>query len=196
MPRSDLYLRLLPAIDTPGQIELLDNRRLVSQTCALERRTARSGKDSVDHPLGGHDDVINAAALSLVFAALAPRSSAANWLEYYRRLSETAAAPAPPPSLAGEYSNLGFMQPLSRRAAGDLVRVVVPAEQWPSTVIGASGASYVVHVSGKDRFLMMLPEDAKALVCSPIPRRQRGKGSKHSVLISGSVSVCQTELFG
>jgi hypothetical protein len=26
--------------------------------------------------------------------------------------------------------------------------------------------------------------------------RQRGKGSKHSLLISGGVSVCQTEFFG
>jgi hypothetical protein len=29
---------------------------------ALERRTARSGKRSIDQPPNGHDDVINAAA--------------------------------------------------------------------------------------------------------------------------------------
>jgi hypothetical protein len=34
--------------------------------CALERRTARGGRDSIDHPKGGHDDLINAAAGVLV----------------------------------------------------------------------------------------------------------------------------------
>ena len=45
--------------------------------CALERRTARSGKDSIDHPPGGHDDVINAAAGALVEAAQGSRISVA-----------------------------------------------------------------------------------------------------------------------
>ena len=60
-------------------------RRLISQLVSLERRVARSGKDSVDHPRGGHDDVINAAALALVGAALTPMSSADGWIEYLRR---------------------------------------------------------------------------------------------------------------
>ena len=63
--RSEIYLEILPALNS-GKLELLDNPRLVSQLCSLERRTARSGKDSVDHPPGGHDDVINAAAGALV----------------------------------------------------------------------------------------------------------------------------------
>jgi hypothetical protein len=87
--RSEAYLTMLPAINS-GKVELLDNRRLISQLCALERRTARSGKDTVDHPSGSayHDDVINAAALALVGAALAPKSSAANWIEFMRRQVE------------------------------------------------------------------------------------------------------------
>jgi hypothetical protein len=48
--------------------ELLDNARLVAQLCQLERRTARSGKDSIDHVPGGHDDVCNAVAGALVLA--------------------------------------------------------------------------------------------------------------------------------
>ena len=82
--RSEAYLTLLPAINS-GKIELLDDRRLISQLVSLERRVARSGKDSVDHPRGGHDDVINAAALALVGAALTPMSSADGWIEYLRR---------------------------------------------------------------------------------------------------------------
>jgi len=63
--RSELYLELLPAL-TSGQVELLDNKRLIAQLAGLERRTSRIGKDSVDHSPGAHDDVANAAAGALV----------------------------------------------------------------------------------------------------------------------------------
>jgi hypothetical protein len=45
---------------------LLDNRRLVLQLCSLERRVGRGGRDSIDHPVGAHDDVANAAAGALL----------------------------------------------------------------------------------------------------------------------------------
>jgi hypothetical protein len=67
-PKSDLYRDLLPLINS-GRVELLDNPRLIGQLCNLERRTARSGKDSIDHQPGGHDDLINSAAGALVAAA-------------------------------------------------------------------------------------------------------------------------------
>lgn len=66
--KSDLYIGLLPLINSQG-CELLSNKRLISQLCNLERRTARSGKDSVDHGPGGRDDVANAVAGALVLAA-------------------------------------------------------------------------------------------------------------------------------
>ena len=47
---------------TSGRAELLDEPRLVAQLCGLERRTARGGRDSIDHAPGRHDDVANAAA--------------------------------------------------------------------------------------------------------------------------------------
>jgi hypothetical protein len=59
--KSDLYLDCLPAINS-GKVSLLDNDRLVNQLCSLERKTARSGKDSIDHAPGGHDDLANVAA--------------------------------------------------------------------------------------------------------------------------------------
>jgi hypothetical protein len=61
VPKSDLYGGLLPLLNS-RRIELLDNDRLVQQLVGLERRTARSGKDSIDHGPGGHDDVCNAVA--------------------------------------------------------------------------------------------------------------------------------------
>jgi len=66
--KSDLYVSLLPLINSQG-CELLNNKRLITQLCNLERRTARSGKDSVDHGPGGRDDVANAVAGALVLAA-------------------------------------------------------------------------------------------------------------------------------
>lgn len=65
--KSDLYLELVGPLNA-GQIELVDHPRLINQLCNLERRTARSGRDSIDHGPGGHDDVANAAASALYAA--------------------------------------------------------------------------------------------------------------------------------
>lgn len=64
-PKSDIYRDTLPLV-TGGQVELLDDPRLVAQLVGLERRTGRSGRDSIDHGPGGHDDVANAACGALV----------------------------------------------------------------------------------------------------------------------------------
>jgi len=66
--KSDIYLTLLPLLNS-GRVELLDNVRLATQLCSLERRTARGGKDTIDHPPNSHDDLINAAAGAIVAAA-------------------------------------------------------------------------------------------------------------------------------
>jgi Terminase large subunit, T4likevirus-type, N-terminal len=67
-PKSDYYRDLLPLINS-GNLQLINHPRLISQLCNLERRTARSGKDSIDHVKGGHDDIANAAALAIVSAS-------------------------------------------------------------------------------------------------------------------------------
>jgi hypothetical protein len=67
-PRSDVYLRLLPLMTT-GRVELPPDPTLRIELIGLTRRTARSGKDSVDHRPGCHDDVANAVALAAVNAA-------------------------------------------------------------------------------------------------------------------------------
>jgi hypothetical protein len=67
-PKSDLYRDLLPAINS-RKVDLLEDTRLIAQIVGLERRTARGGRDSIDHAPGAHDDVANAAAG--VIAALA-----------------------------------------------------------------------------------------------------------------------------
>jgi SAM-dependent methyltransferase len=74
-PKGEIYRDTLPLLNS-GNVELLDIPRLASQFCGLERRTARGGRDSIDHAAVGaaHDDVSNAVAgaLLLLGAARAP----------------------------------------------------------------------------------------------------------------------------
>jgi hypothetical protein len=64
-PKSDLYRELLPLVNS-RRVELPDVPRLTNQLASLERRTARGGRDSIDHAPGAHDDLANAAAGALV----------------------------------------------------------------------------------------------------------------------------------
>jgi hypothetical protein len=68
MSRSELYLALAPVVNS-RRCEILDaehHKKMVNQLCNLERRTGRTGKDSIDHPPGSHDDVANAVAGAIV----------------------------------------------------------------------------------------------------------------------------------
>ncbi len=119
---------------------LLDIPRLASQFLALERRTSRAGKDSVDHPPGGHDDVANAVAGALTMATGA---SEPGILAYYRE--ECAAYER------GDH-------PFSP-ARPKTIRVMAPA-----------GVSHVQVLSGRsigipaDRILELDESDAKPLI--------------------------------
>ncbi len=66
--KSEFYGELLPAINS-NKCRLLDHEHLINQLCILERRTGRgTGRDSIDHPPGSHDDVANAVAGAIVSA--------------------------------------------------------------------------------------------------------------------------------
>ena len=60
-PKSQLCLAVLPLINS-RKVTLLDNDRMVRQFVGLERKTQWGGKDSIDHPSGGSDDVANCVA--------------------------------------------------------------------------------------------------------------------------------------
>jgi hypothetical protein len=68
LDRSEIYIDFLPLI-TAGKLLLIDHPRAVAQFAALERRTFPSGKDRIDHPVGGHDDLANAIAGAAVLAS-------------------------------------------------------------------------------------------------------------------------------
>lgn len=61
MTKSELYLELLPMV-MGGTVELPDNKDLFNELRSLERRTRSQGRDLVDHPPRGHDDLANAVA--------------------------------------------------------------------------------------------------------------------------------------
>jgi len=67
-PRSELYLAFLPLVNS-GRVEWIDNPRIAAQLCGLERRVARSGRDTIDHGRSGHDDVANVVAGAACLAA-------------------------------------------------------------------------------------------------------------------------------
>ncbi|HUY84048.1 MAG TPA: hypothetical protein VMU86_05705, partial [Steroidobacteraceae bacterium] len=73
-PKSAIYLECLPLLNS-GKVELLDDPRLVAQLCGLERRTARSGRDTIDHAPSAHDDVCNATLGALLAASAAKSAS-------------------------------------------------------------------------------------------------------------------------
>ena len=81
--------RLRPRLNS-ARVELLDSPRLISQLCGLERRTARGGRDSIDHGPGGHDDLANAVAGALVLAA-----GTLTTLEIWARFAKADLGPAP-----------------------------------------------------------------------------------------------------
>ena len=78
-PKSDLYLDLLPLLNSGGVV-LPKHDRLLAQLVALERRTARSGKDSIDHGPGAHDDVANAVAGAALLARTPGYDSSLDWV--------------------------------------------------------------------------------------------------------------------
>jgi hypothetical protein len=65
--KSAIYRDALPVFNS-RKVNLLDNRVLIGQLCALERRPSPSGKDKIDHMRGAHDDVCNAVCGAIVLA--------------------------------------------------------------------------------------------------------------------------------
>jgi hypothetical protein len=71
--KSEIYIDLLALLNS-RRVSLLDHKKLLAQLCALERRVGRSQRDSVDHAPNAHDDIINAAAGSMVKANFEPQA--------------------------------------------------------------------------------------------------------------------------
>ena len=59
LSKSECYVEALARFST-GIVDLIDHKLLKNELLSLERRTGRSGRDTVDHPPGGRDDHANA----------------------------------------------------------------------------------------------------------------------------------------
>jgi hypothetical protein len=70
-PKSALYLEAVPLF-MQGAVTIPDHPAVIRELRLLERRTGRSGKDSVDHPQGGTDDHANALAGAMWVASRKP----------------------------------------------------------------------------------------------------------------------------
>lgn len=66
--KSEMYQAFLPLL-MARRARLLTDPVLRRQLIALDRRPGRAGRDSIDHPPGGHDDVANAVAGAILRAA-------------------------------------------------------------------------------------------------------------------------------
>jgi hypothetical protein len=92
--KSEYYQAFLPVVNSK-RVDLPDHPRLVAQLCGLERRTGRSGKDSIDHAPGGHDDLANSAAG--VAVELTGSGAEPGMLAFMKREWERAARETMPP---------------------------------------------------------------------------------------------------
>lgn len=58
LTKSELYLHSLP-LWVSGRVLMIDNVRAVDQLCGLKRKLGQGGREIIDHPKGGHDDLAN-----------------------------------------------------------------------------------------------------------------------------------------
>jgi hypothetical protein len=65
--KSQLYAEFLVLLNS-GKVSLPRHPRLLAQLIRLERRVSRGGKESIDHGIGGHDDLSNVAAGAVCLA--------------------------------------------------------------------------------------------------------------------------------
>jgi hypothetical protein len=68
LPRSELYLEGL-VLFARGQVRLPSHDVMLRELRLLQRRTAKSGRDQVDHIVGSHDDHVNSVFGSLHLVA-------------------------------------------------------------------------------------------------------------------------------
>jgi hypothetical protein len=122
LDKSGVFAELLPLVNT-GRVELLDDPTLRAELLALERRSVRGGRDSIDHPRGAHDDVANVAAGVLTLASGVGAAKRGKFLAIFGANPEAGldavviGGPAPPPERARRPSNRGA--PHVSRAAKD-----------------------------------------------------------------------------
>ena len=140
--RSAIYSDALPLF-TSGRARLLDNPKLVMQIANLERRTASGGRDRIDHPERGHDDLSNSACGALALLSCGALNT--GFIDYYADLAGRAHADDPGAPAPGE----------------EMVRLLAPA--GVGSVQTWSGRHLIVPA---DRVIEVSERDAKPFLRS------------------------------
>jgi hypothetical protein len=65
--KSEIYTAFLPLLNSQV-VRLIEHPRMRHQLISLERSTRSGGKDKIDHPRYGRDDVVNSAAGACITA--------------------------------------------------------------------------------------------------------------------------------
>jgi hypothetical protein len=139
-PKSELFGELLPVINS-RRAALLDDGRMVAQLTALERRTSRGGRDSIDHPPGGHDDLANSVAGVIAMLAADDEPGFIGFMRH-----------------EAERINEELTHPADRVVAAESM-VALQARPWEE----ASGLSGRHYRAGDDGILHVTPDDAPPL---------------------------------
>jgi hypothetical protein len=69
LDRSAAYLEAEPFL-TQGRVALLESEPLFRELTQLERRPRPGGRDRIDHPSGGYDDLANVTCLGIALLGL------------------------------------------------------------------------------------------------------------------------------
>jgi hypothetical protein len=158
-PKSDLYRDSLSFLNS-GRVELLDLPKLKSQLLGLERRTARGGRDSIDHGPGQHDDIANAVAGVICGTAMA-QGGAEGWIEYLRRLN------------AGRHTDMDPARPSGPKFGFDISPpVLVSVRVPPGPVAGEGGMNihgrwHGFRHNGHEVIVEVARSDARELLQHP-----------------------------
>jgi hypothetical protein len=141
-PKSDLYRDWLPILNGK-RCELLDHPKAISEICGLERRTARGGRDSIDHAPGAQDDLANCIAGAMTGQIIQDWSGGRMFFEMMRRekaapASVTASGhpPGPPQPITREWAR-GSVE-WQREQAGEIVPHA-PREKPAGVPVGGGG---------------------------------------------------------
>jgi hypothetical protein len=203
--KSDIYRDMLPILNS-RRCQLLDIKRLISQFHSLERRTARGGRDSIDHPPGLHDDIANSVAGSLVLLAFDDRRALIRQADL---LVDSAALPVP--------ANCKYLSAILVVGKDGMAAVVYAARTWtgPALLIidydvQPLSGNLLIDIGDRVRefagqcsargYVMMLPESmvlharAAGLPAEPIPGHIKVEDlllSAANFVAAGSVKLCQ-----
>jgi hypothetical protein len=162
--KSEVYLEAEPLF-ARGAISIPADRTLLTELRNLERRTHRGGRDTVDHPVAGHDDFANACCGAAWLAAEV--GSMTGWIGYYEKAVAAKQAGdltyATDPAIPGTAANVAARafafggRPAQPKPAPVMMR------GKPFMIVGTpKNKRYEADASGT--FSNVLPEDVVHLV--------------------------------